>query len=306
MWPSVRAARSIKYLKFNLRLKMRMKRNEKEKKKSTINQRKQQMRKRAHTRSSEKAERARRDRETMLVECMNMCIKRRKITKLHEILTQFTIYRKQKKNAHTREEDCAKIFLANFQRKMHSIKMRCTHDVPVCWCVCNSALTRKHTHTQTPNKRLQTKGNNTEKYVTNLECSVRLWFGFRGNIFPFGPLLSIAMNRKIEENERENSVPTVCLRVCARAQECMATKNSAFHFVFRRGSCCFSLAPALSLSIALLGPLSLPHYFVRCRLLCIIFVLSWFPSREKKPSDKLFMTYEHNGIHDSNIPNTYR
>ena len=48
----------------------------------------------------------------------------------------------------THEEDCAKIFLANFQRKMHSIKMRCTHDVCACALVClrESALTPKHTY----------------------------------------------------------------------------------------------------------------------------------------------------------------
>lgn len=50
--------------------------------------------------------------------CMNV-LEAKNCEKLHEILSLRFI---------EKEEDCTKIFQANFQRKMHSIKMRCTQN----------------------------------------------------------------------------------------------------------------------------------------------------------------------------------
>lgn len=156
----------------------------------------------------------------------------------------------------------------------------------VCVCVCVYRCINRKRSDQTI----------TEKYVTNLEFSGQwwlIWLVSSKGIFPFGPLLSIRASVRLRIRAHTRSTTrTVC--TAGYAKECLATvKNSAFHL--------YSLL------------LFLFYYFMYHLFLCAWvllygeFVFNFlFLSEWKQPSDKLFMTYEHNGIHDSSIPNTYR
>lgn len=164
---------------------------------------------------------------------------------------------------------------------------------PLKWDAHNSrrrTYARSHTHTQGEKKASFCSSQSapkaiTEKYVTNLECSSNCdWFDI-SCIFHFGPHLSISLLTGVNrENRVSNRART---RIYTRQQ------NSAFHLNYERVVAVFFIV-CLSPSFC-------------CRYYCVCWVdFRARKKRKQQPSDKLFMTYEHNGIHDSNIPKAYR